>query len=410
MNEKRLLSVLEKLAADYNDSPENGVTRFAWSNTYQKALGCLKKRFAKTGIKTWVDNAGNFHALYKGRTKAPRIVIGSHLDTVKNGGKYDGTYGVVCACETLCSFYEQNYIPYRSIEFIAFAEEEGSNFGTTCLGSKLITGAFAPQDLKTLKNAKTTAWNLLKEFGLSPKKIAKEQLRPEEIFAFLEIHIEQGCKLEENKCDAGIVQAISGMLMHRITYTGKSEHAASPMQGRRDPAACFADAHKAIQEAYRQGKFPEGTSFTFGQFVCKPNIANVVPGEFSFTLDFRQLEVPLLEKSWETAEEILRGCARENQIEINIEKLSFSGGYKMDDKVKNAFRQACETLNADCMDLNSGPAHDAACMARIVPSGLLFVPSKNGLSHSPFEYTEPEQLCTGARIYQKAVRILAETK
>lgn len=408
MNKQRLLGTLEELAAHYNDTPELGVTRITWTPAYKKALSFLETECSKMNLKNWVDDAGNFHALYEGKSQEPRIIIGSHLDTVRNGGKYDGTYGTVSALEVLRSFKEENFVPYRSVEFIAFAEEEGSNFGTTCLGSKLICGAFKAEDLKKLSNNETNAWDLLVSFGLNPDNIQKQQLSPKDISAFLEVHIEQGSVLEEKNCPIGIVQAISGMLMFKIVFKGKSTHAASPMAERRDPLVCFVNAHKALQEAYGQGKFSKGLSFTCGHVLCHPDLGNVVPDECAFTLDLRHVDVSLLHESWEQAKAIILKQAETENIEAEITLLSDSGGVKMDEKIRKAYCRAAQKLGYSHMFLNSGPAHDAAPMAKIAPAGLLFVPSRGGISHNPYEHTDGEDLAAGAAVYEEAVRLMAE--
>ena len=407
MNEERLMASIEDLATKCNETPEHGVTRISWTKMDLKAHLWLEKEFSRIGVPVWTDGAGNVHALYRGKTKEPRLIIGSHLDTVRNGGKYDGTYGMLAALEVLRSFKEERFQPDRNIEFIAFAEEEGSNFGTTCLGSKLITGVVSPEKLKDLKNEETNAWEMLEEFGMHPENLVNEQINAQDVFAFLEVHVEQGKLLEQKKYAIGIVTAISGMLLHRVVFKGHSAHAASKMEGRRDPLVCFVECHQALQKAYQDNVLPEGSSFTVGKIACYPGIGNVVPNECAFCFDVRHYEVPLLAKSWEICEKIIRDTAQKNNIEVEITPLSASGGVKMAEIAQNAFKEAAQNLGYEFMELPSGPAHDAAAMANVVPAGLLFVPSKDGISHSPDEYTAPEDLAKGARVYEEAIRKLA---
>lgn len=410
MNEERLLTSMEDLATKCNETPEHGVTRISWTKADLKAHLWLEKEFCRLGIPVWTDGAGNVHALYKGKTKEPRLIIGSHLDTVRNGGKYDGTYGVLSALEVLRTFKEERFQPDRNIEFIAFAEEEGSNFGTTCLGSKLITGVVAPENLKELKNEETNAWQMLEDFGMHPENLINEQIKAEEVFAFLEVHVEQGKILEQKKYAIGIVTAISGMLLHKVVYKGHSDHAASKMEGRKDPLVCFVECHQAIQKAYQDQLLPEGTSFTVGKISCYPGIGNVVPSECTFSFDVRHFEVPLLAEAWEKCKKIILDIATKNGIEAEITPLSASGGVKMAKIAQEAFKESAEKLGYDYIELTSGPAHDAAPMANVVPAGLLFVPSKDGISHSPDEYTEPEDLIKGTKVFEEAIRKLATIK
>ena len=247
----------------------------------------------------------------------------------------------------------------------------------------------------------------LKNLVCTQKIWLNEQIKADEVFAFLEVHVEQGKILEQKKYSIGIVTAISGMLLHKIVFKGHSDHAASKMQGRRDPLVCFVECHQALQKAYQEQFLPEGTSFTVGKIACYPGIGNVVPNECVFSFDVRHFEVPLLNDAWEKCKQIIIDVAKKNNIEIEITPLSASGGVKMAEVAQRAFEEAAKKLGYDYIELTSGPAHDAAPMANVVPAGLLFVPSKDGISHSPDEFTEPEDLIKGTRVFEEAIRKLA---
>ncbi len=410
MQEQRLLDSLAFLAKNCNDTPWLGVTRFSWSAADRKARRYISAELEKIGITAHTDGIGNIHGIYKGKTDKPAIVIGSHLDTVKNGGNYDGTYGVAAALEVLRSLYDKNHIPERDIEFIAFAEEEGSNFGNTCLGSKAITGQISENDLKSIRNKDVYAWDLLRQFGLQPQNLIHEQVDPQKILAFLEIHIEQNEILYKKNIPLGIVTAICGMRLYAIRIEGRSDHAASPMQGRTDPMAAFAEIAYSMEKLWKDGVLPEDFSCTIGNIRCLPNAGIVIPSQVDFTIDIRHIDIETLEKGWKRIEAMINAVQEKRNIRLTVERLSASGGTAMAEFVKNTFAQSARELNAPVHYLQSGPAHDAASMGHRVPVGLLFVPSIDGLSHCPEENTSPEHLILGAKVFENAVLALAEQK
>lgn len=405
MKKDRFLSQLEELSTKFNDTKGNGVTRFSWSHTAALAQSWLEKEFSRMGISLSADGAGNLHAHYKGKTNLPRVIIGSHLDTVRNGAKYDGTFGLVAALETLRSFREEGFIPNRNIEFIAFAEEEGANFGTTCLGSKLITGIVNPEDLQKLKNSTTTAWDMLEDYGLDPKNLANQQIDPQGVHAYLETHVEQERRLFKNNYKLGVVKAISAMRSYKITYRGESVFAATPLKERKDPVLSFIECHMEIQKTIASGAFPENTRFTVGQISCNPGTPIMVPSECIFTIDIRNLEISNLPAISETIRNIITKVAEKNGIGVEITPLSRSGGVKMSETIQNAYKNAAKELGFDYFEMNCGTALDAASMGTIVPSGLLLVANQVD-AETGEKYALAEDLYNGALVYEKAVRQL----
>ncbi len=405
MKKDRFLSQLEELSTKFNDTKGNGVTRFSWSHTAAPAQSWLEKEFSRMGISLTADGAGNLHAFYKGKTNLPRVIIGSHLDTVRNGAKYDGTFGLVAALETLRSFREEGFIPNRNIEFIAFAEEEGANFGTTCLGSKLITGIVNPEDLNKIKNSTATAWDMLEDYGLEPKNLAGQQIDPQSVHAYLETHVEQERRLFKNNYKLGVVKAISAMRSYKITYRGESVFAATPLKDRKDPVISFIECHMEIQKAIASGAFPENTRFTVGQISCNPGTPIMVPSECIFTIDIRNLEISNLPAISEAMKTIITKVAEKNGIGVEITPLSRSGGVKMSESIQNAYKNAAKELGFEYFEMNCGTALDAASMGTIVPSGLLLVVNQVD-PETGEKYALAEDLYNGALVYEKAVRQL----
>lgn len=406
MNAQRLFDTLEELAA-CNATPGNGVTRFSWTDADRMARRVLERELRSIGLEPRTDGMGNLHARLEGASSLPAVLTGSHLDTVRHGGRLDGTYGVVAALEALRSFHDEGFRPERSVEFIAFAEEEGSNFGSTCLGSKGLAGQIDADGLRALSDGTGTAYDRLRAFGLHPDNLPAERIRPEAVRAFLEVHIEQNAVLEETGHELGIVTAISGMRLHRITYRGHSDHAASPMRGRRDPVAGFAELASRMERLWKDGELPEDFSCTVGELACSPNVGIVVPESVTFTIDIRHVDVPVLEEGWKRIEALVRSVAESRGLVWELVRLSASGGVRTSPEVGEAFRLAAERRGVQPLFLKSGPAHDAASLGCRVPVGLLFVPSIRGLSHCPQEDTAPEHLALGASVLEDALRSLA---
>lgn len=407
MRSSGLFASLSRLAK-FSDSPGNGVTRFSWSHPDRQARLYLTQELRRLKLSPYQDGIGNVRAVMKGTKGGSRVIIGSHLDSVRNGGTLDGAYGVIAALEVLRTLHDEEAKPLLDIEFIAFAEEEGSNFGSTCLGSKAVTGQAGVDDLKELRDASgQRAYDVLRAFGLNPDALPNEQIAPSSVAAFLEVHIEQGPRLEETNKRLGLVTAISGMRLMAFAFCGRSNHAASPMHGRRDPLAAFAEAAALLENLWKTGEFPQDLSCTIGKVECAPNVGIVVPEKVTFTVDLRHVDVPVLETARSAVETAFEEIAAKRGVSFETHLLSASGGVRMHETAMNALRSAARDLGVDPEPLVSGPAHDAASMGSVVPAGLLFVPSVNGLSHCPQEFTLPKDLELGAAVLEKAVRSLA---
>lgn len=390
-----------------NETPGEGVTRFSWSAADAQARKLLREYGEKAGLIIRTDGIGNVRLRLRGKQAGPAVLVGSHLDSVRHGGSLDGIYGVCAGLEALLTFAEEGFTPSCDVELIAFAEEEGSNFGNTCLGSKAVTGGADVAALRGIHDETSSAYERLRAFGLCPDDLPGQQIDAAYARAYVEAHIEQNARLEQQGATLGIVRAICGMRLHRIRFSGVSDHAASPMRGRRDPMAGFAALATGMERLWQDGILPEDFSCTVGSLHCAPDVPIVIPESVTFTVDIRHVDVPTLENGWERIAELARRVAQERGLQMEVERLSASGGAKMDDAVMALFREAAARRGISCMDMVSGPAHDAACLAAVVPAGLLFVPSIGGLSHCPQEATRPEDLAQGALVLEDALRKLA---
>lgn len=408
INKERFLASIKQLA-QHNDTPGNGVSRFSYSHADRRARKWLTKALSCCGMKVWTDGIGNLHGLLKGDSEKTAVLTGSHLDTVLNGGKLDGSYGVLAGLEVLRSFSELNIIPHRDIEFIAFAEEEGSNFGATCVGSKSITGKLSSDDLHLLKDRDgISAYSKLGLLGFSVENLQDEQLNPEKYLAYLELHIEQNKILEKENVSIGAVTDIFGMRMYRLNYKGESKHAATPMRARRDPMQGLIDFGQASKDIIT--RMGNDFSLTIGQVLVEPNVGNVIASKVAFTVDLRHVNNDSLCLGSQAVVDLAGNIARNSDLELEIVPLSTSNAVRMDCSIVKQIMTSATKLGIKSLELKSGPAHDAALIGQGIPAGLIFVPSIDGLSHCAVENTNDSDLIKGLEVYRDVLQTLCMQK
>ena len=288
----RIVNDIENISS-ITATPGNGCTRFSYSNEDLKAREYLMEKMRDIGLAIKVDAVGNIRAkLFDENNKDnSSIMIGSHIDTVLNGGKFDGLTGVVTALEVIRVIKENNIKCEKPIELVIFAEEEGSNFDVTLLGSKALTANYTVEDLKRISNDKgNSAYEVMKKFGLDIDNLPNETLKDEEIEAMIELHVEQGGVLDKEDIPVGIVEAIAGMKTLRVSVKGVSNHAGStPMNLRLDPMVASAELITSIKDAAIMKSFPT-TVATVGKINITPNRTNVIPKEVEFFVDIRDVK------------------------------------------------------------------------------------------------------------------------
>ena len=406
VNQQRIMGRIEDLAR-FNATPGEGVTRFSYSPQDAQARAYLMERFSELGLSVRVDPMGNLRARYEGTdpSLAP-LWIGSHIDSVRHGGRYDGVVGVVGALEAVSVLRENGVRPRRSVEVVVFSEEEGSNFGTTMVGSKCLAGKLDLQGLEQLRTEDgRTCVQVAREFGLHPEEAARCRLRPGEVDAMVELHIEQGIVLDRKKIRLGVVGAIAGMVTIRVTVAGESNHAgATPMDMRLDPMAAAARLILRVQEIAAHECGPH-TVATVGEIACSPNMPNVIPGQVSFTVDIRDIEDAGIDR----ALELLRGDMDRLSgagYGLSVETIGRNPPVTLTERVVSAVREAAQSCGVPYLDMNSGAVHDTSMMALVTDVGMIFIPSVDGKSHNPEEYTAPEDIALGCQVLlETAVRL-----
>ena len=401
---------LERIKKDIETLAEfseegKGVTRFSYSKEDKEARKYILSEAKKIGLEIKVDGIGIIRARYKGQNpNLPPVLIGSHIDSVKNGGRYDGVIGVIGALEVLRVLYEDDVRPKRSVELIIFPEEEGSNFGTTMVGSKALIGKYGIKDFKALKTKSGKSMDeLVSDFGLDPDSMAKSVIKKGDIEAMLELHIEQSVVLEKNKLPIGIVEAIAGMKSYHVTYRGQANHAGStPMNMRKNALLAAAKVILGAEKIVNEKGFPT-TVGTVGQINCIPNVPNVIAGEVIFSFDVRDVDPMGIDIVAKAFEHLVKKIAGEDNLEYAIQLVGESKPVYLDKDVIKILEDVIKKQGHPYMKMYSGAVHDSCMMTDYTSVGMIFVPSKDGVSHAPEEYTDYDSIKRGCDVLLGAV-------
>jgi hydantoinase/carbamoylase family amidase len=395
--------------AEFNDDPAaGGITREVYTPTYQAALAWVAERMQETGMATRIDAFGNLWGRWEGTDPAAAwVVTGSHVDTTLNAGRYDGVVGVLGAIDAVRRLRERGVRPRRSIEVLAFAGEE-PRFGLGCIGSRAVVGAFSREDLDALRDRDGVSLaDALRGAGLDPDAVPQARLDPAEVHAFVELHIEQGAVLETEGEAIGVVTAIAAPHDFRLTFTGAATHSgATPMHLRRD---ALAGAAELLVELERLAKASASrtTVATVGVVAVAPGAINVVPGEARLDVDVRDADLEAREAVADGIVLAAREIAARRGLTVAVEPIVRDTPVPCAPEVVAAAEGACAELGLSHRRMTSGAYHDAMIMAAAVPVGMVFVPSRGGVSHHPDEYTAPEQLDAGVAVLAGTLERLA---
>ena len=409
VNLERIQRDIETLSR-FNATPGNGVTRFSYSQQDKQARDYLMNEIKELGLEIRVDAVGNIRARLEGNNKdGPVVMTGSHIDSVRNGGRFDGVLGVVGALEAIRVIKEQNIKTNNPIELVIFAEEEGSNFGSTLLGSKFMVGRYTVDDLKKLKNSDgKTAYQVIKEFGLGINNYSAMGFKPSEIKCMIELHIEQSVVLDKAELSIGIVEAIAGMKTLRMVFRGVANHAgATPMGLRQDPMVAAGEAIMFIEKLAKEKAYPS-TVATVGRISCLPNVPNVIPGEVAISVDVRDVKSEGIDIIISELEKEIKQIAKARRLDYEFQIIGQSEPVVLSADVVKAIEDTVKEKGYSYMRMNSGAVHDACMLADIVPVGMIFVPSINGRSHVPEEYTRYEDIKKGCDVLLGTVIKMAE--
>ena len=392
--------------ATFGATKEGGVTRLLYTKEWVKAQNALKNKMDASGFQTYFDQVGNLFGRIEGsKEKAAVILTGSHIDTVVQGGKYDGAYGVLASFIAVKRLINMYGLPKKTIEVVSLCEEEGSRFPLTYWGSKNMMGDYCVETIAELKDKEGIPFERAMTeagFPISSYTVKKR----EDIEHFVEIHIEQGSVLENSRKDVGLVSHIVGQKRYTITLTGESNHAGTtPMNERKDAMVCASTIISKLTGLAKE-HYPE-LRVTIGQIIAKPNVANVIAGDVRFTLDVRHHQEETLKKFSEEALTLIQFITSRDEIELSVEKWTDIKPVTLDDKLHENMKETLQLKGYTHLSMVSGAGHDAQVFGQYIPTSLLFVPSKKGISHSPLEYTAPQQLENGVVILMEYLYRLA---
>ena len=405
VNGERMLADLRTLST-IGGQADGGVDRLAWSEADLAARRWFAERIREAGLEPRVDAALNVFGRLAG-SAGPRVLTGSHLDSVPNGGRLDGAYGAVASLEVLRTMVESGDPLATRVEVVGFADEEGVRFAIGLIGSLALTGEL---DLDQLREGRD--WQgvpirqVIASAGREVDRMLDAQQHLPSIAAFLELHIEQGPRMEADGVDLAVVTGIVGVYREQVLVTGSQNHAGTtPFRLRHDAGRAAARAAAGLREL-AQHIDPEAVA-NIGVMQFDPGGVNVIPGRATFTLEVRHLEEPVVHRIVETFNTNLETICAEEGCRAETQRLSWVPPARMNREQMEILEAACQELGRKPARLWSGAGHDAAILARHVPTGMLFVPSIGGVSHSPQETTSDEHLVLGTRALLRGVRAAA---
>jgi N-carbamoyl-L-amino-acid hydrolase len=391
--------------AQIGATPEGGITRTTFSVAHLSARSWFLERARDAGLETRVDAAANHSAILPARDAGARtLMLGSHLDSVSGGGRYDGSLGVLCALEVARVVKDADLDLPVALEAIDFTDEEGTLLGM--LGSWALSGQLTREVLEAPRGGRELLVAELARMGLSEDGLLAARREPATLAGYLELHIEQGPVLERAGIDIGIVTGIVGSSSFRVVFRGEACHAGTtPMDARRDAALGAAAFVLGVRDTVMSG-FP-GCVATVGDIATEPGSFNVVPGRAQLRLECRSLEGAALDGLELALTERAHREAEAFGLDVTVERVGRWEPARTDGRVRSACTQAAAALGLSIMELPSGAGHDAHALATITPSGIVFVPSRGGISHGPAEYTTWEDCVNGANVLLGAALELA---
>ena len=388
INAERLDRGLEELAK-IGKRPDGSICRLAFSDEDREARALVRRWMEASGMSVRIDAAGNLCGTHEGKNNAlPVLATGSHLDTVPSGGKYDGALGVVAGLEVVRVLRENQIVLDRPVETIVFADEESTMIGCKAMAG---TASLNAEDYQ-LKTALSMAYAVAR-LGGNWHKLSRA--KRQDIAAFVELHVEQGGVLESANKDIGIVRGIVGQQRYRIKVMGRANHAGTtPMSLRQDALTAGARIVLAVEELARSHSGDPVA--TVGELQVFPNAANIIPGLVEMTVDIRDISDETIASVARNLKEKLKEIGDRGGVRITMDPILRVHSTPATPEIEDRIQQVCEALQLSYMSLPSRASHDAQELGRIADMGMIFVPSRGGISHSGDEYTSLEHCARGA--------------
>jgi allantoate deiminase len=394
------------ILATFSEAP-NRLTRQVLTPTMRQAADQVSEWMRAAGMTVRRDTIGNIIGHYPGtRPGARSLLLGSHIDTVRDAGKYDGPLGVIIAIACVEALHKQGRHLSFPITVIAFADEEGLRYNSAYIGSKVIAGTFDPLTLERRDADGVSIADAIRAAGGDPAQLANERLQPEEVFAYCEVHIEQGPVLEAQNLPVGIVTSIAGQSRILMHYIGLAGHAGTvPMALRHDAlsaAAAFVLATEAVARAQ------EGLLATVGQLHVSPGASNVIPGSVSLSVDVRHQNDVIRQTACRQLEQIALAIGNERRLTVSWELVQENPAVACDTYLRSLFTRAVAALGYSPYDLMSGAGHDAVAMSVLTSVSMLFVRCAGGISHHPAEAVHSDDVGVATATLGRFIDLLNE--
>ncbi|HEX4349039.1 MAG TPA: allantoate amidohydrolase [Verrucomicrobiae bacterium] len=403
---QKIMQRLEALAEISNESGK--ITRTFASPAMRRANELVAQWMREAGMTTRVDAMGNLIGHYPGKTPDAKILLlGSHLDTVRDAGKFDGPLGIVLAIACVENLHRQKIKPPFAIEVVGFSDEEGVRYQTTYLGSRAITGGLDARDLKRRDADGISVGEALRNFGCNPAELKSARMNPAKLIGYVEAHIEQGPVLEQEKIAVGIVTGIAGQSRCRIDFSGQSGHAGTvPMKLRKDALCAAAEFVLAVESLAQR---TQGLVATVGEICAEPGASNVIPGKARLTLDVRHASDSIRRRALDGLKHTALKIARRRKLKLDLEEVHEAAAIVCSKKLSAQLALSVKRHQKRALHLPSGAGHDAAVMAKITPVAMLFVQCKGGVSHHPDESAKVEDVRVALDVLSDFLLRLAKT-
>ncbi len=412
----RLRATLEELSK-FGRNPEGGVSRIAFSDADRAGREYVMRLMREAGLTVRVDNAANIIGRREGRENLPVILFGSHIDSVPHGGNFDGDVGSLGAIEVIRAMDAAGVRTRHPLEVVIWTNEEGHHFGKPLTGARAAAGMLPADELNTKDEDGVTLAEWLRRYGLDPTRIAAEsrgELRldgaearrpPGSVAAYFELHIEQGGRLERESKQIGVVEGIVGIRRWTCTATGFANHAGTtPMAERHDALLAASRVALLLRQEVRADLSGGGRQVgTVGYMHVEPGVRNIVPGRAEFPLEIRDLSMDKINRIAARVFDGIKKIQEEEGVKIDCQPLSEDPAALADTILRRLIQESAAEAGFSTLSLPSGAGHDAQAVATYAPIGMIFVPSIGGISHSPQERSDWQDVANGAEVLYRAI-------
>ena len=392
VNGKRIVDHLLALA-EFGKNPQGGVSRVAYSDADKQGRDYVLGLMRAAKLDVTIDAGGNLIGRRAGTTAGLKpLLIGSHIDTVPEGGNYDGVVGSMGAIEVAQTLAENNVTTRHPLEVVIFQNEEGG-----LIGSRAMDGELTEKELDLVSRSGKTIRDGIKFIGGDPAKLAEVRRRKGDIAAYLELHIEQGAILDSEKINIGVVEGIVGINWWDVTIEGFANHAGTTaMNNRQDALLAAAKFIEAVNRVVTS--VPGRQVGTVGRINALPGAPNVIPGKVILSLELRDLDAAKINSLFEKIQAEAQKIAADSKTKFDFKEINVNIPAPTDVKIRSLISDAARDLGLTTKLLPSGAGHDAQDMARLGPVGMIFIPSVGGISHSPREFSHPADIANGANV------------